>query len=309
MPIAPEEPVRSSSASATTPAGQERRSRGRRLSALWKLVFGGLRVVGAHAEGFYAQVGIFLVIGVILAIGGTLAFSELAETVRGGATQAFDVAVLHWLHDRQTPLLTSLMLEMTYLGTGTVVMMIVGVAALFLWHTEHKHSARLLLATTLGNILLNGALKLVFHRPRPSVFEWQTPAVSSSFPSGHAMSATAVYGTVAYLLIRLQKHRWSRALTLAGTVLLILLICLTRLYLGVHYPSDVLGGMIVGLAWAAFCMATLEASLAIARRRAPRAIAEERRAPPDEAALEASLQARADTPERIDSGSAAERSR
>ena len=288
MPIAPDDPLRSDSASATPPAGQERRSRSRRLTALWNLVFRGLRAMGSHAEGFYTQVGIFLVIGAILAVAGTLAFSELAERVRGGGTQAFDVAVLQWLHERQTPLLTSLMLEMTYLGTGTVVMMIVGVAALFLWHTEHKHSARLLLATTFGNILLNGALKLVFHRPRPSVFAWQTSAVSSSFPSGHAMSATAVYGTVAYLLIRLQKHHWSRALTLVGAVLLILLICLTRLYLGVHYPSDVLGGMIVGLAWASFCMATLEASLAIARRRAPREVAEERRAP-EEAALEASL--------------------
>jgi undecaprenyl-diphosphatase len=295
LPNTPTDPARSASDSSSAPTALERRSRSRRLSALWKLVFGGLRAVGAHAEGFYAQVGIFLVIGVVLAIAGTLAFSELAEHVRGGATQAFDVAVLQWLHDRQTPLLTSLMLEMTYLGTGTVVMMIVGVAALFLWHTEHKHSARLLLATTFGNILLNGALKLVFHRPRPSVFEWQTPAVSSSFPSGHAMSATAVYGTVAYLLIRLQKHRWSRALTLVGAVLLILLICLTRLYLGVHYPSDVLGGMMVGLAWAAFCMATLEASLAIGRRRAPREIVEERRAP-QEVAQDASLNAPTNAP-------------
>jgi undecaprenyl-diphosphatase len=168
---------------------------------------------------------------------------------------------------------------MTYLGTGTVVMMVVIVVALFLWHTEHKHSARLLLAATVGNILLNGALKLVYHRPRPSVFVWQTTAVSSSFPSGHAMSATVVYGTVAYLVMRLQKHHWSRMLTLGAAIILILLICLTRLYLGVHYPSDVIGGIIVGLAWAAFCMATLEASLALARRRAPREVVEERRAP------------------------------
>jgi len=68
-------------------------------------------------------------------------------------------------------------------------------------------------------------------------------------------------------------------LTPTGTVMLILLVCLTRLYLGVHYPSDVIGGMIVGLAWAAFCMATLEASLVLARRRAPKKVIEERRAP------------------------------
>jgi undecaprenyl-diphosphatase len=138
-----------------------------------------------------------------------------------------------------------------------------------------------------GNIILNGMLKLVFHRARPSVFEWQTTAVSSSFPSGHAMSATVCYGTVAYLVIRLQKHHWSRVLTGTAAVVLILLICATRLYLGVHYPSDVIAGMIVGLAWAGFCMATLEASLVIARRRAPRAVVEERRAPMESTATTA----------------------
>jgi undecaprenyl-diphosphatase len=93
------------------------------------------------------------------------------------------------------------------------------------------------------------------------------------------MSATVCYGTVAYLVIRLQKHHWSRLLTGTAAVILILLICATRLYLGVHYPSDVIAGILVGLAWASFCMATLEASLLIARRRAPREVVEERRAP------------------------------
>ena len=250
-----------------------------RFTALWNLVFRGMRRAGIDAQSFYATVGIFLVVGAIIAVAATVAFASLAENVLEGGTQAFDVAILEWLHGHQSKALTAVMVEMTYLGTGTVVIVVVGVAALFLWHTEHKHSARLLLAATIGNILLNGALKLVYHRPRPSVFTWQTSAVSSSFPSGHAMSATVVYGTVAYLLMRLQKHHWAKMLTLAGAILLILLICLTRLYLGVHYPSDVLGGIIVGLAWASFCMATLEASLVLARRRSPREVVEERRAP------------------------------
>jgi undecaprenyl-diphosphatase len=262
------------------PAAGERRTGARRhLRVLWNLLFRGLRFVGVRAGRFYTAVGIFLIVGIAIAIAGTLAFAELGEHVREGATQTFDVAVLRWLGEHHTKLLTAAAVELTYLGTGTVVLAIVGVAALFLWHTAHKHSARLLLAAVAGNILLNGALKLVFHRPRPTVFEWQTVAVSSSFPSGHAMSATVCYGTVAYLVARLQKHRWSRVLTLTGAVVLILLICATRLYLGVHYPSDVLAGMLVGLAWASFCMATLEASLVIARRRAPRDVVEERRAP------------------------------
>ena len=255
-------------------AGDRReRTRGH-FNRFWNLIYDGLRRIGVHVSSIYVTVGVFLVAGAVIAIIATLGFAELAEHVLAGGTQAFDVAILQWIHLHQHPLLTQLMTEMTYLGTGTVVIVIVGVSALFLWHTEHKHSARLLLAATIGNILLNGALKLVYHRARPSVFAWQTTAVSSSFPSGHAMSATVVYGTVAYLLMRLQKHGWAKALTLGTAILLILLICLTRLYLGVHYPSDVIGGIIVGLAWAAFCMATLEASLVIARHRAPREVEE-----------------------------------
>lgn len=269
---------------APRPLASDRREGARgRFHLVWDLVFRGLRAAGLRAGSFYTTVGIFLVGGVIIAIAGTLAFAELGEEVRKGATQQFDVAVLQWMGRHHTPLLTQLATELTYLGTGTVVFTIVAVAALFLWHTEHKHSARLLLAAVAGNILLNGMLKLWFSRPRPDVFDWQTHAASSSFPSGHAMSATVCYGTVAYLVMRLQKHHWSRVLTGTAAVILIILICTTRLYLGVHYPSDVIAGMLVGLAWAAFCMATLEASLVLARRRAPREVVEERRAPTEAA--------------------------
>jgi undecaprenyl-diphosphatase len=280
-----------------TDRGRRRRSRPltadrrtgprRHFHRAWNLIFRGLRALGVRANSFYATVGVFLVIGVVIAIAGTLAFAELGEWVQKGVTQQFDVAVLEWMRQHHSPLLTQIATELTYLGTGSVVFMIVAVAALFLWHTEHKHSARLLLAAVAGNIILNGMLKLAFHRPRPDVFEWQTTAVSSSFPSGHAMSATVCYGTVAYLVMRLQKHHWSRVLTGTGAAVLILLICATRLYLGVHYPSDVIAGILVGLAWAGFCMATLEASLVIARRRAPRAVVEERRAPTESAATTA----------------------
>ncbi len=267
------------------PVPGERRERPRRWFVLpfWNIMFRTLRMLAGHAGNFYSTVGIFLVAGAVVAVAGVLGFAELGEHVRGGATQAFDEGVLRWIGAHQHPAITSAMVEITPLGTGTVVLMVVGVAALFLWHTEHKHSARLLLAATAGNILLNGALKLYYSRPRPQVFTWDTHAVSSSFPSGHAMSATVVYGTVAYLVARLQKHTVSRVATLTAAVLIILLICGTRLYLGVHYPSDVLGGIVVGLAWSGFCMATLEASLALARRRENAEEVEEREAPTEPA--------------------------
>jgi undecaprenyl-diphosphatase len=279
------EPI-SSTQHAPRPSGPERRgARPQHFRLFWDLLYRGLRAIGSHATNFYTAVGIFLVIGAGIALAGTLGFAELVEQVREGDTLQFDRRVLAWIGARHTPLLTTFMTEITPLGTGAVVLMIVGVTAAFLWRTEHKHSARLLLAATAGSILLNNALKLLFDRPRPDVFPWATHAASSSFPSGHAMSATVVYGTVAYLLFRLQKRRWARALTVFAAVVMITLICFTRLYLGVHYPSDVLGGIIVGLAWAGFCMATLEASLVLARRRAPAQVIDEAPAPKEQAAV------------------------
>ena len=93
-------------------------------------------------------------------------------------------------------------------------------------------------------------------------------------------SAAIVYGTVAYLAARLQQRRWQRVVTAVIALALILLIAASRIYLGVHYPSDTVAGMVIGFAWAAFCMATLEAIQLVARRRAPEALADEQPAVP-----------------------------
>jgi undecaprenyl-diphosphatase len=254
---------------------ERRTRRRRRLDVLWNLFFRQLRRTFNHVQNFYAAVGIFITAGALLAIAGTWGFAALALHVRSGATQAFDEAILRWVGAHQLPWAHVAMLQVTALGTGVVVMMVVAVAALFLWLTRHKHSAVLLLVTTGVGILLNSILKDVFHRDRPSVFSSGVEVFSSSFPSGHSMSAAVVYGTVAYLAARLQKHRWSRITTAVVAFVLILLIASSRIYLGVHYPSDTLAGMTIGFAWAAFCMATLEAIQLIALRRAPQALADE----------------------------------
>ena len=252
------------------------------LRRLWDLLFGLLRWIRRRANNVYATFGIFLVIGGLLAIAGTFGFAQLAGHVRSGSTQAFDDTVLSWIGKQRTPVLDSVMLEITALGTGTVVMMVVFVAGLFLWLNQHKHSAALLVIATLGCLLLNNLLKAGFGRPRPDVIAWSTHASFYSFPSGHAMSATVVYSTVAYLAARLQRTHKARVAMMATALLIILLICVSRLYLGVHYPSDVIAGMVIGLAWAGFCMATLEAIQLYARRNAPQLLQEEKPAPKDD---------------------------
>jgi undecaprenyl-diphosphatase len=175
--------------------------------------------------------------------------------------------------------LEQLMLEVTMLGTWIVVLSIVGVAALFLWLNRHKYSAALLLVATAGGIGLNNILKIGFDRPRPQVFEWGTHVSSSSFPSGHAMSSTVVYLTVAYLAARLQKTHAARLATLIVAAFIVATICFSRMYLGVHYPSDVTAGVIIGVSWAAFCMATLEAIQRFAKRNAKQVLKDEAPAP------------------------------
>ena len=249
----------------------ERRTRPRGLFDFFRdWLYAFLRGIARHASGFYTAFGIFLVAGAALASAGTLVFVALAGRVRSGTTQAFDEAVLGWMAAHRIWWLERSLVEITALGTGLVVMAIVAVAALFLYLTEHRYSSFLLLLATGGGIILNSILKLSYDRPRPQVFEWVTNVSSSSFPSGHAMSAAIVYSTVAYLAARLQKQRWARVLTMFISFLVIILICASRLYLGVHYPSDVIAGVIIGLAWAGFCMAGLEAVQVFAKRfRAP----------------------------------------
>ena len=250
----------------------------------WDAVFGAIRVIRGSARNVHATFGIFLLAGALIAVAGTYGFARYASHVSSGRTQAFDDAVLRWIAEHRSPAIEPVMLELTVLGTGTVVMTIVAVSALFLWLTKHRYSAILLLIATFGGIVLNNLLKVGFGRPRPQLFDWGTHVVSWSFPSGHAMSAAVVYGTVAYLASRLQERHRDRVITLLCAAVIILVIGVTRLYLGVHYPSDVVAGIIIGLAWAAFCMATLEAFQVYAKRRAPKLLKDEVPPPRDVAA-------------------------
>jgi undecaprenyl-diphosphatase len=120
---------------------------------------------------------------------------------------------------------------------------------------RHYHAVLLLLASTIGGILLNHSLKGVFARPRPEELLRLTDARSLSFPSGHAMESAVIYLTLAAILSSQVESRALRVYFVGFAFLLTLIVGASRVYLGVHYPSDVLAGWTAGLAWALLCWA------------------------------------------------------
>jgi undecaprenyl-diphosphatase len=242
--------------------GPERRAaaRGTWVGKLLHPVFGLLRWIAPHVRDFHAAVGIFLFIGLALLIGAVIAFTALADVVSEGQVQSIDDSILLWLNAHANPTLDAAALEITALGGVAVVWMVILVSSVFLWQTRHHYSVLLLWVAVLGGNAINFTLKAEFDRPRPQLFEWRVPfAPHSSFPSGHSTTAVVLYATLAYLLARLEPSRTMRRLTLAVAGLVILLIGSSRVYLGVHHPSDVLAGFAVGLAWATFCALGIEA--------------------------------------------------
>lgn len=211
-------------------------------------------------HGFYAVAGVLLTGGLLLSLLGLWALAGLTEGVVEGETARFDEGVLLWMNARATPWLDRVALEVTALGDGLVVAAISLVAGTLLWLLGQRAYAALLAAGVGGAWVIYPVLKLVFDRPRPQLFEWRAHyAVASSYPSGHATMSMVLLVVLAYIVHRLSDRRWTgvAAMLLAGAA--VLLIGLSRLYLGVHYPSDVIAGYAVGFAWAVFCAVAVEA--------------------------------------------------
>ncbi len=180
------------------------------------------------------------------------AFLVLAHAVHGGETQRFDAEVFHFFQDRQEPIVHRLMLCVSLLASGWAISGVSLACLLVFWRKPARRwdASSLLLAAAGGQGVVYG-LKALFHRARPeAVFA----SLGYSFPSGHAFAAVALYGMLAYWLARGQERPRAVGVWGAG-ILLILLIGFSRIYLGVHYASDVAAGFAAGLPWLWGCLA------------------------------------------------------
>jgi undecaprenyl-diphosphatase len=163
---------------------------------------------------------------------------------------ALDEAVRAALHARSSPALTAVMLWLTHLGAERVLVPLGAAAALWLAR-ESRRAAWLFVAVLLGGELLSEGLKLLFHRPRPHPFFGVAEPFTYSFPSGHAFMSVCFYGLLAlYAAPRLRTHA-ARVILWIAVAAIAAVVGFSRVYLGVHYLSDVIGGYALGVAWIA----------------------------------------------------------
>jgi undecaprenyl-diphosphatase len=181
-----------------------------------------------------------LLISLLCAIG----FGLIALLVSDKKIAQFDSTIIAAVQGFESPGLTSIMKFFTFIGSGTQVAIIALLVLFFLFKVlHHRRELILFIWVVLGSTILNEILKAIFHRARPTIHRI-VEANGFSFPSGHSMAAFSLYGIIAFLLWRHISTSLGRGLLIIFSIFMIIMIGVSRIYLGVHYPSDVLGGFL-----------------------------------------------------------------
>lgn len=231
-----------------------RDSVGRRAGATW---------ARRHEPRFRAQLTLLIAFAACLG-----AFFHLVEDyLTGDPIVRWDVEFSSWLHVHSESSLISVMKAATWAGNSAFLALLTLAVAVYLLRRRRIDEAVLLCIAAVGIEILNGGLKLLFHRPRPALAYVHLDTYS--FPSGHAAASAAIYAVVFYLLAR-QASRAGRIALAIGYVALVAAVGFSRLYLEVHYLSDVLAGVALGAAWASACLFLLETRDDIAVKLLPR---------------------------------------
>ena len=205
-----------------------------------------------------AGLGLQLGLGALLLVAAAGIFGAIAEDVAtGDHLTLLDLDIAQWLHQRATPGMTRWMLGITSLHSTLAISCYALVAAALAYSKRDWRRLATLFVCVGGGLALNVMMKFAFHRARP-VFEQPLLTLSSySFPSGHVAASTIFYGLgVAWVYTRTRKAHW-RLLALVAAALAIALVAYSRMYLGVHYFSDVAAAFAEGIAWLALCLTAL----------------------------------------------------
>lgn len=228
---------------------------GGRRGAAWVLRSGAGRWAAAHPGPLGAAAPALLMLGAggLAALAAGDLFVELAEQLRlsTSATWRVDRAVHAWVGEGRRPALTLLLRAATWAGGTAGLTTLVAVVAAVLLARRERRAALFLVVTSGAGALLNAGLKLLFGRARPDLALAIAGADGYSFPSGHAMGSFVICGALAYLVLR-QRSPWAaRSAGLALAITVVLLVGLSRVYLGVHWASDIAGGWSAGAVWLA----------------------------------------------------------
>jgi undecaprenyl-diphosphatase len=217
----------------------------------------------------------WLIVGLVACL-LLLAFVMLAGAVSGGSTRDIDNRILVTLRNPADPAkpvgpywVEWMMLDLTAIGGPTVLTLVVLAIAGFLVLQQRYRTAAFIMLTSFGGMYMTAVLKDMFSRPRPTVVPHLREVTSSSFPSGHAMESAIVYLTLGAILMRIVEGRLAKMYVLFIAALLSLLVGVSRLFLGVHFPTDVIGGWIIGFLWALVCWVTAQWLEARSASKAP----------------------------------------
>ena len=211
-----------------------------------------LRTALSMLRAAAAPVGLPMLVVCLLTLFG---LAKLTEDVFERETHRFDVSVLLWIHHFANGMADHVALGLTFLGNPIWVVFLIALSFTLLWATGRQSQAMMLLVACAGAFALDVALKFSFRRERPELWPHLVYETSYSYPSGHALFSLVLYGFLAYVLAsRFPRLAW---LWYGGACALVVGIGVSRLYLGVHWPSDVVAGFAVGLLWLVTCIALL----------------------------------------------------
>jgi undecaprenyl-diphosphatase len=203
----------------------------------------------AALAAVFQSLGAWLSLGLAGAVVALVFFSWLTSEMLEGETGAFDEAIRTFVHKHAMPILTTIMQLVTWLGSVMWLIVFGVCVAIAFVLTKRWRDIALFIVTMAGGIVLNITLKLSFGRARPDTF-FETPQPSSySFPSGHALLSLCFYGALAAIITHRLRSRATCFLIWTAAAVLVILIGFSRIYLGVHYPSDVLASYAVALSW------------------------------------------------------------